>query len=276
MATTLSADAVQFYRENGYYFPIRAFTVEQAAEFRRRVEAFEASNPDDKTKAFGANTHLLFPWLYDLVHEPAVLDAVEGVIGPDILCWTAGFFNKRAHDSAYVTWHQDSTYWGLEPIDIVTAWVAFTPSNRGNGCMNVVPGSHVRGQMDHADTFASDNLLSRGQVIAIDVDEFCAVAFELEPGEMSLHHVRIVHGSEANTSDDRRIGLAIRYIPTRVRQIGPRTMATLVRGVDDYHNFDLVDRPAADFDGPALARHAESLRRLEPILFAGAERSSAS
>ena len=275
MATTLSPEAVEFYRENGYYFPHRAITAGRAARLRRRVEAFEAGHPDDRKKALGSHSHLLFPWLYDLVHEGAILDAVEGLIGPNILCWSAGFFNKGARDPVRVTWHQDSTYWGLEPTDIVTAWLAFTPSNRVNGCMRVVPGSHARGQIDHRDTFAADNLLSRGQVVAADISETDAVDIELEPGEMSLHHVRMVHGSEPNRSDHRRMGYAIRYIPTHVRQIGGRTVATLVRGVDDYHHFDLAIRPAADFDRDALARHADAMRRIEPILFAGADRRSA-
>ncbi len=254
---------------------IRVLSAEQAGDFRRRVEAFEADHPDDKKTAFGSNTHLLFPWLYDLVQAPAILDAVEAVIGPDILCWSAGFFTKEAGDPARVTWHQDSTYWGLEPTDIVTAWVAFTPSNRTNGCMRMAAGSHTQGQIAHADTFAAENLLSRGQVVAAEVAEAEARDIELQPGEMSLHHVRIVHGSEPNRSDDRRMGFVIRYIPTYVRQIGGRTMAVLARGVDNHHHFDLADRPAADFDAPARARQREAFRRVEPILFAGADRPSA-
>ncbi len=275
MAPTLSTEALEFYHTYGYYHPIRVLSVQQAADLYRRVEAFEADHPDDSKSAFGLNSHLAFPWLYDLVRARAILDAVEAVIGPDILCWSAGFFTKEAGDPARVTWHQDSTYWGLEPTDIVTAWVAFTPSNRANGCMRVVAGSHTRGQIAHADTFAADNMLSRGQVLAAEVDPAETRDIELQPGEMSLHNVRIVHGSEPNRSVDRRMGFAIRYIPTYVRQIGGRTMAVLARGVDTYHHFDLVERPAADFDASARARQQEALRRVEPILFAGADRPSA-
>ena len=123
------------------------------------------------------------------------------MIGPDILCWSTGFFTKNARDPSYVSWHQDSTYWGLEPPDIVTAWVALSDSTLANGAMRVIPGTHLMDQLAHHDTFAPDNLLSRGQEIAVEVDEREAVALELRAGEMSLHHVRLIHGSDPNPSD---------------------------------------------------------------------------
>ena len=115
--------------------------------------------------------HLLFTWLDELVRDDAVLDAVEGVIGPDILCWASSFFTKEAHDPSYVSWHQDLTYWGLEPADIVTAWIALSPSTPESGCMRVVPGSHKRDVLPHTETFAAHNLLSRGQEVQVEVDE---------------------------------------------------------------------------------------------------------
>ena len=137
-----------------------------------------------------------------------------------------------------MSWHQDSTYWGLEPADIVTAWVALSDSTIENGAMRVIPGSHLQEQFPHRDTFAPDNLLSRGQEIMVDVDDRQAVTLELAAGEMSLHHVRLIHGSEPNPSGQRRIGFAIRYIPTYVRQVaGSHDTATLVRGVDRYREF---------------------------------------
>src|SRR4029453_15391031 len=156
--------------------------------------------------------HLLFTWLAELVRHPSVLDAVEDVLGPDILCWNTSFFTKEARSPGFVSWHQDATYWGLSEPDVVTAWVAFTESTPANGNMRVIPGSH-RAPVPHVDTFHPDNLLSRGQEIAVEVDESRAVDIVLAPGEMSLHHVLMVHGSGANLSGDRRIGFAIRYIP---------------------------------------------------------------
>src|SRR5205085_12125410 len=150
--------------------------------------------------------HLLFPFLAGLVRHPRLLDAVEDVLGPDILCWNSNFFIKEAANPAFVSWHQDSTYWGLSEPDVVTAWVALTPSNAANGAMAVIPGSHQLDQAPHRDTFDRHNLLTRGQEIAVEVDDSKAALLCLEPGEMSLHHVRLVHGSAPNPSGDRRIG----------------------------------------------------------------------
>src|SRR5580693_2437871 len=252
----MSADAVRQFNDQGYYAPILALTGDEAARLRRRLEAFEASN-SGLTGRLRNKPHLLFTWLDELVRHPHVLDAVEQVIGPNILAWGSSFFIKEARNPSYVSWHQDSTYWGLEPPDIVTAWVAISESTLANGAMRVIPGTHKGEQMGHRDTFAPDNLLSRGQEIAVDVDGSAAVDLVLQPGEMSLHHVRLIHGSEPNPSPRRRIGFAIRYLPTHVRQtVGARDFATLVRGVDTYHNFEVERRPETDMSDAARAFHA--------------------
>jgi len=189
------------------------------------------------------------------------------VIGPDILCWSTGFFTKNARDPSYVSWHQDSTYWGLEPPDIITAWVALSDSTLANGAMRVIPRSHMMDQLAHHDTFSPDNLLSRGQEIAVEVDDRQAVALELRAGEMSLHHVRLIHGSDPNPSDDRRIGFAIRYIPTYIRQVaGSHDWATLVRGEDRFHHFEEERRPDADMSPEAVAHHADVTGTFAQIL----------
>jgi ectoine hydroxylase-related dioxygenase (phytanoyl-CoA dioxygenase family) len=213
---------------------------------------------------------MLFPELFDLVCNSTILDQVESILGPDILCWSASFFSKPARDTGFVSWHQDLTYWGLAPADIVTAWIAITPSNKANGCMRVVPGSHQPGQMSHSDTFADGNLLSRGQVLDVPVREDEAVDLVLQPGEMSLHDVLIVHGSEANQSDRPRHGFAIRYIPTYCKQIGGRTTALLVRGEDRHNNFDPVPRPRADMHADAVAFRAKAVAAVQAILMEGA------
>jgi len=218
--------------------------------------------------------HLLFTWLAELVRHPSVLDAVEDVLGPDILCWNTSFFTKEARSPGFVSWHQDATYWGLSEPDVVTAWVAFTESTPANGNMRVIPGSH-RAPVPHADTFHPDNLLSRGQEITVEVDEARAADIVLQAGEMSLHHVLMVHGSGANPSGDRRIGFAIRYIPTRISQTGgPRDSATLVRGTDAFGHFELEPRPDADLDPSMLALHAEISDRQARILYRGTPRTS--
>lgn len=272
MPRRLSAAQVDSYRRDGYVFPVPAFTGAEASEMRRRLEALAAGEGGRLSKRTNQKPHLLLPWLNDLIRHPALLDAVEDVLGPDLLCWASGFFWKPPHDKGFVSWHQDSTYWGLSKPDVTTVWLAFSPSTRASGCMRVVPGTHLLDQVPHRDTFAADNLLSRGQEIEVAVDESKAVDVTLRPGEFSLHHVRIVHGSEPNRSDEPRIGFAIRYLPTDVRQLsGVRDSATLVRGTDAFGNFDLEPRPASDFHPDAVALHAQMLERQTAILYAGAK-----
>ena len=217
--------------------------------------------------------HLLFTWLADLVRHPRILDAVEDLYGPDLLCWSSSFFIKEARDPGYVSWHQDATYWGLEPHDVITAWVAFSDSNIESGCMKMIPGTHAGTQIPHVDTFHKDNLLSRGQEIAVKVDESKAVDVILKPGEMSLHHIKLVHGSAANRTNDRRIGMSIRYIPTYVRQTKVRDSAILVRGVDKYRHFDYEPRPKADLDEAARAAHADAVGRQVKALYQGTDKA---
>ncbi|MEM7024871.1 MAG: phytanoyl-CoA dioxygenase family protein [Pseudomonadota bacterium] len=268
----LSNARIEQYQREGYLCPIRVLPTEDAADFRAKLEAVEAERGGPLAKDIRQKPHLLFTWLDDLVRNEAVLDAVEDVIGPDILCWAGSFFTKEARTSDFVSWHQDLTYWGLEPADIVTAWVALSPSTVESGCMRVVPGSHHQDIIPHKETFAEENLLSRGQEVQVEVEEAQAVDLVLQPGEMSLHHVKLIHGSNANQSDDRRIGYAIRYIPTTVRQVaGAEDSAMLVRGVDRYHNFIEEHPPTADLDEAAMAEHAAVLDRQHKILFRGTD-----
>src|SRR5204863_711642 len=237
MGTRLSSSAVAAYERDGFACPIRVLSAAEAREVRLRLEGVERLQGGPLRGELRHKAHLVFTWLDRLVRHPVILDAVEAILGANLLCWSTSFFIKEARDSAYVSWHQDATYWGLSEPDVVTAWVAFTDATVENGAMRMVPGSHGE-QLVHRDTFAPNNLLSRGQEIAVEVDEARGVDILLRAGEMSLHHVRMVHGSPANRSDDRRIGFAIRYIPTYVRQIaGDGDSAMLVRGVDDHHHF---------------------------------------
>jgi ectoine hydroxylase-related dioxygenase (phytanoyl-CoA dioxygenase family) len=262
----LAPSDVARYRRDGFVFPIAVLTPDEAAERRRRLEAVEAAHGGQLLRN---KPHLLFTWLVELVRHPRMLDAVEDVLGPNLLVWSSSFFIKDARDAAYVSWHQDATYWGLSEPDVVTAWLAFTDATLENGAMRMVPGSHGE-QLVHRDTFAPDNLLSRGQEIAVEVDEARGVDILLRAGEMSLHHVRMVHGSPANRSDDRRIGYAIRYIPTHVRQLaGDADGAMLVRGVDAYHHFVPERPPASDLAPEARAHHAEAVARSTKILYRG-------
>jgi hypothetical protein len=265
---SLSEAAVQQYRDLGYHAPVPIMTRAEAGALRRRLEAFEASG-DGMQGAVRHKPHLLFTWLNALIRHPRILDAVEDIIGPDILCWGTSFFIKEARNPGYVSWHQDSTYWGLSSPDVVTAWVALTPSNLENGAMAVIPASHTMEQVPHRDTFDRHNLLTRGQEIAVEVDEAAAVPLILKPGEMSLHHVRLVHGSPPNPSPDRRIGFAIRYIPTAIRQLWGEDSATLVRGTDRFHHFELEPAPESDMPAEMLDLHRRLTERSAKILYRG-------
>ena len=181
MATRLSNRLTEeeraAYRERGYHVPLRAFSIGDAA---RRYRSFLgywalhseklAGRPPREWGQYLIDTHLFLRWVYEIVVHPAVLDAVESVVGPNVLVWGSQWFPKFAHDRSYVSWHQDAAYWGLSPLNVTTAWIAMVPSTRENGCMRVVPGTH-RGLLPQRETYAEANMLSRGQEIAVEVDE---------------------------------------------------------------------------------------------------------
>lgn len=269
MTKALSAAEVAAYHEKGIHFPVRALPEAEAAGLASRF----LDNPEPIKGRLNQKPHLLFPWIDSLVRSPRILDAVEDVLGPDIWCWGSQFFAKPAGDPSYTSWHQDGTYWGLSSHDVVTAWVALTPSTRQSGCLQVVPGTHHE-QVAHQDKFDDTNMLSRGQEIAVTVDPATVVDVELAPGEMSLHHVLLFHGSERNRATHPRIGLAIRYIATHVHQRSPeRESATLVRGRDTYGHFDPETPPEAAMHPEAVARHGEIIDRQLRILYEGAQQS---
>lgn len=271
MGKMLSEKAINQYRRDGYYFPARALTGDEARRYHQRLEDFIARNETGiiPSRLLKSKAHLISTALYELIARRQILDAVEDVLGPDILCWASGVFRKQAQSPDFISWHQDATYWGLEPADVVTAWLALTDSTAVNGAMKVLPGSHKK-LLPHADTFAEHNLLSRGQEIAVQVDENEAVDLVLDAGEFSLHHVRLAHGSKPNASDRPRVGFAIRYIAPHVcQQGGMRDSAILVRGEDRFGHFDADRPPRRDFEPEALriltAAHNNTLRQTQSI-----------
>lgn len=269
MPRMLTQEQIDGYWRDGYVTPIRVMTEDEACEIRRKLETHEAAHGGPLRGDRRHKSHLLFSWLADLVHDRRIIDAVADLYGADLLCWTTHFFIKEARNPAFVSWHQDSTYWGLSAPDVVTAWVALSTSDAASGAMEVIPGSHRLDQIPHRDTFAANNLLTRGQEVAVEVDASKAVRFDLRPGEMSLHHVRLVHGSPPNPSDDRRIGFAVRYIPTAVRQITGEDSAMLVSGEDRFHHFEPEPRPTSDLDPAFVALHKRITERNAQILYRG-------
>jgi non-haem Fe2+, alpha-ketoglutarate-dependent halogenase len=276
VTNSLTATQVERYRRDGYLCPLAALSAGQAARDRAALEAAEAAAGGSLPGPFRHKPHLVYGWAQELIHEPAILDAVEGIIGPDILAWETVFFTKEPRTEDFISWHQDITYWGLDQQgDVVTAWLALSPSTQESGCMRVVPGTHKRDVVPHADTFGEHNMLSRGQEIAVEVDEADAVDLVLQPGQMSLHHVKIFHGSRHNAADDRRIGFAIRFLPPHVRQqVGAADSATLVRGEDRYRHFELEPAPARDLAPEAVAYHQQVRDRRVAILMRDAAGSS--
>ena len=272
MAKRLSTEAVAQYRRDGFHFPVRVLSAQEARSYRDRLEAAERAAGGPLAGDRRHKVHLLYTWANELARHPAILDAVEDVIGPDILCWSTTFFTKEAQSPAFVSWHQDATYWGLSTDDVITAWVAFADAPVESGAMKFWPGSHLKKQIEHRDTFDQNNLLTRGQEIAVDVPAGAGVDVTLKAGEMSLHHVLLVHGSGPNTTDDRRIGYAIRYIPPHAPQLKVRDSAMLVRGRDTHGNFDPEPQPQADLDPAALAAHRDATERSAKALYSGTDR----
>jgi non-heme Fe2+,alpha-ketoglutarate-dependent halogenase len=269
MTKSLSLTQVAAYEREGYLAPVEVMSEAEARGLRAKLESLEAGMGGPLRGDIRHKAHLLFPFLADLIRHEAILDAVEDLLGPDILCWNTNFFIKEAETPSFVSWHQDSTYWGLSAPAVCTAWVALTPSTVENGAMAVIPKSHTKDQIPHRDTFDRHNLLTRGQEVAVEVNEAEAAPLVLRPGEMSLHHVRLVHGSPANPSADRRIGFAIRYIPTSIYQLEGGDSATLVRGADRYGHFELEPCPERDMQDDMLALHRRLTERAAQILYRG-------
>jgi non-haem Fe2+, alpha-ketoglutarate-dependent halogenase len=255
----LSSIQVEHYREHGYLSPVNALSADEASGVRALVESVEAAHGGKWPRAQSLKSHLIYTALDRVVHHPKLLDAVEDILGPDILCWSSRWFIKDKDDGGFVSWHQDVPYWGIDVGEnIVTAWVAITPATRANGCMKVIPGSH-RKLVPHREG-VSNNLLLRGQEVAVTVDEKQAVYMQLAAGQMSFHHGLMFHGSEESRDHERRIGLAIRYIPTRVKPLDglPKDSVQLARGVDRYNHFNHEPRPLRDLDPADVARHKQA------------------
>ena len=269
MPKFLTEAQVQQFKDLGYVSNLRVMNAQQTQGIRDLLEDFERRQGSPLHGSQRHKTHLLFPWLNDLVRDTKIVDAIEDLYGNNILCWTSNFFIKEAHDPGFVSWHQDSTYWGLSSPDVVTAWIALSSSNTSNGAMAVIPGTHAMEQIPHRDTYSKNNLLTRGQEVAVEVDESMGVTLELEPGEMSLHHVRIIHGSPPNNSNSRRIGFAIRYIPTHVKQIEGDDSATLVRGEDTFKTFAHEPRPSQEMEPDFVKLHQEITEKSAKILYKG-------
>ncbi len=264
----------EIYAQDGFVFPVDAVSEAEARAIRADLEAAEEEMEDDPEKLGLVRSYpdRLLPSFDRLTRNQNLIDAVTPILGTDLMVWSSGLFIKEANTTHIVTWHQDLTYWGLDEAEEVTAWVALSPSNIASGCMRFVPGSHANQLVPHVDTFDKNNLLSRGQEVAVEVNDGEGVNVLLKTGQASLHHGHLIHSSGPNGTDDRRIGVAIRYIrPSMKQRSGDRSLVGLVSGEDMHGNFKISGAPSGwltdeDFE---LCRQDSVIKRR--VLYEGAE-----
>ncbi len=273
---TLPAALRKQYWQDGFLFPVPVMDPAEAAEMRAELQQIErdwldADLPLPLNTYKRVNANIVMPLAHRIAMHPGVLDVVEGVLGPDILVFSAEFFIKEPRTTQIVSMHQDLTYWGLGAVDgLVTAWVALSPATPASGCMDFVRGSHKDAILPHEDTFDANNLLSRGQEVAVDVDEADKVNIEIHPGQMSLHHGLTIHGSGPNVSDDRRIAAVIRYMRPDIVPAEGRTEAMLARGSDTSGRATLLPAPQANFEPAALALYEDVRQAQAKVMMDGA------
>ncbi len=264
MGKVLSQQQVESYRDDGVVFPVPVLSDAELSHYVGLYEELEELMKDRARPTQLSQAHLYYDWAYELVTHPRILDLVEDVLGPDVVVWAASFFVKLPHDAGYVSWHQDALYWGLDLSEVTTVWLALTDSTVENGCMRVVPASHSQ-IVSHLETHAEDNLLSRGQEVEVEVEESEAVDLILKAGEASLHHVNVIHGSNANSSSSGRVGFVIRMVTPRVKQTGYQFRAILGRGGDPYHHFEYAEKPTQGNTEEAMAAHIGDYKKRAPL-----------
>ena len=266
----LTSEQAARYHDDRVVFPIDILSPDEAADYRARLAVVEAWHD---AREIAEKPYLTLTMADELTHHPRLLDAVEDVIGPDLLLWNGGFIIKEPHDGVFVHWHQDLTYWGIGPADhIVAAWLALSPVTPENGCVRAIPGSHRDGILPHVDTFDKRSLARRGQHVASEIDKDRAVDIVLRPGQMSLHHGHLIHASSPNRSDERRIGFNLQFITPSVRQTAiDDDSAMLVRGHDRFGHFAPETRPRTDFSPEAIAFVAMVAERRERLLLRGVD-----
>jgi non-heme Fe2+,alpha-ketoglutarate-dependent halogenase len=254
----LSEEQTELFRENGHLYPFDGIGADEAAALCADLETYEKTQGHNAT-AIITKSHLLFSRAFAFTRRAAILDAVEDLIGPDILIFSSRFWIKPGCDGSYVSWHQDSAYFGLEPNELVTVWLALTDSTIENGCLRVIPRTHLGETYSHDETPDEKNLLARSQSIE-EIDDSGAVDLKLKAGQFSIHHERLVHGSLPNETDSPRIGLGVFFMPTHVRSTLDRRFADLARGTDTYRHWDHDPTPETA-SAKEVAAHVEAAGR---------------
>jgi|TARA_B100001540_G_scaffold73306_1_gene66271 non-heme Fe2+,alpha-ketoglutarate-dependent halogenase len=270
--SSLSSAQIQQYKNDGYIAPLDVLSKDEALEIREEIELIEKKWPDE-LKGLGRNYIHLISHIFDKVsHNPKILDAVESIIGKDILICGTTLFIKNPKEKGFVSFHQDAKYIGLEPYNWVTAWIAVTDTNEENGCMRMWSGSHKYELKYHNQKFDENNLLTRGQTIEnVPYNETKPVV--LKSGQMSLHHPTIVHGSGLNKSNDRRIGFVIQsYIGTNVNQVLGKMYVQQARGEDRYKYHEHVERAQELMSQSGIKTRKKANDELSKIFYSGSEK----
>ena len=268
----LSPNQLKQYEDEGFVSPINIFSKEKAKEIRDEIELIEKEMPEELEKSGRYNAHLISPLLDEVTHNPKILDAVESLIDEDILVCGTTLFIKNPNEKGFVSYHQDAKYIGLEPHNWVTAWVAITDSNEHNGCMRMWSGSHKDNLKQHDQKFNEGNLLTRGQTVK-NVPKKETIALILKAGQMSLHHPTVVHGSDLNKSNDRRIGFVIQsYIGTNVKQVLGKNSVQLARGIDNYNFHEKIGRTKTIMDKNDLKLKKKENDNLQEIFYKGSSK----
>jgi non-haem Fe2+, alpha-ketoglutarate-dependent halogenase len=270
--TNLSSNQLKQYNDEGFVSPIDIFSKDRAYKIRKEIELIEEKMPDELNKSGRYNAHLISPLLDKVTHEIEILDAVQSLIGKNILVCGTTLFIKNPNEKGFVSFHQDAKYIGLQPHNWVTAWIAITDSNEHNGCMRMWSGSHKDNLKDHDQMFNKGNLLTRGQTVN-NVPKEETTPIVLKAGQMSLHHPFVVHGSDLNKSDDRRIGFVIQsYIGTDVKQVLGKNSVQLARGIDEFQHHETIGRPKSLMDKNDLKIKKQENDNLQEIFYAGSNK----
>ena len=242
--SSLNEKQLKDYEDHGFVAPIDVLTLEEATKIKEEIEYIEKKWPDELIGLGRNNVHYISPIFDQVCHNSKILDAVESIIGKDILVGGTTLFIKDPDKKGFVSWHQDAKYIGFEPHNWVTAWLAITDANEENGCMRMWSGSHKEKIKEHKDTFNENNLLTRGQTVQnIPLED--TTPNILKAGQLSLHHPMIVHGSGSNKSNTRRIGFVIQsYIGTNVDQVIGKVYVQQARGKDNFKYHEHTKRPS--------------------------------
>tara|TARA_B100001057_G_scaffold397479_1_gene407640 strand:+ start:123 stop:950 length:828 start_codon:yes stop_codon:yes gene_type:complete len=270
--TKLTAEHLYRYKKKGYISPVSALSPKEAKEIRDEIEKIEKNWPGALDGINRNYIHLISPILNKICLNTNILDAVESIIGKNILICGTTLFIKDPKEKGFVSFHQDAKYIGLEPHNWVTVWLAITDANEKNGCMRMLPGSHKDDLIHHEQKFDENNLLTRGQTIEnVSLDNTDPII--LKAGEMSLHHPLIVHGSGLNYSDDRRIGFVIQsYIGTNVNQVIGKMYVQKARGEDKFRYHEYAEAPSKLMGKNEIMSQKKANQELSKIFYSGSKK----